>query len=77
MPSFDCENYLKSFKKAAEIIDQQNEKNEKKKKEIPAEIKNVLEGILLYEEKHYERAEKLLRCSYFVDYVLQQMTLDE
>jgi hypothetical protein len=30
----------------------------------------VLEGILLYEEKHYERAEKLLRCGYFVDYVL-------
>jgi hypothetical protein len=48
MPQFDCENYLKSFKKAAEIIDQQNEKNDKKKKEIPPEIKNVLEGILLY-----------------------------
>ena len=24
MSSFDCENYLKSFKKAAELIDQQN-----------------------------------------------------
>jgi hypothetical protein len=31
----------------------------------------------IYSEKHYERAERGLKKSYFVDYVLSQMTLQD
>mmetsp|Transcript_4577 Transcript_4577/g.6946 ORF Transcript_4577/g.6946 Transcript_4577/m.6946 type:complete len:100 (+) Transcript_4577:2767-3066(+) len=62
LPSIDPEDYLDLLKKSDKPQDH---------------LKQVLEGAMVYQEKHYQRAERLLRASYYVDYVVSQMTLDE
>ena len=68
LPKFKTEVYIESFKKTnSEAIDSKHH----------VELRDVLEGTMVYQEKHYDRAERLLRSAYFVDYLVSQMTLEE
>lgn len=54
------------------------EKKEKKKKERPSlgapiSIKDLLEGLIPYSERHFNRVDKLVQESYMLDYVLGEM----
>ena len=65
------------FKKLQEASDKEvDEKGNKSKKKKQVGIKEVLEGTQVYQERHYTRIERQLRSSYFVDYILSQMTLE-
>ena len=46
-------------------------------KDNSKDLSNNLQMMEIYSEKHYERAERGLKKSYFVDYVLSQMTLQD
>jgi c-di-GMP-related signal transduction protein len=39
------------------------------------ELKDILSVMEFYSQKHYERAERNLKKSYYTDYVLSQLTL--
>lgn len=54
------------------------EKKKKKKKERPSlgapiSIKDLLEGLIPYSERHFNRVDKLVQESYMLDYVLGEM----
>jgi hypothetical protein len=40
-------------------------------------LSEMIEAMLMYSDKHYSRAEKNLKQSYFVHFVMGQMTLQE
>ena len=63
LPSFDCDSFIDCYKK--------------EKGQGPDELKSSLEATMVYQEKHYERIEKHLKNSYFVDYIVSQMTLEK
>ena len=41
------------------------------------DLPGVLESVELYNQKHYQRMDRQLSNSYFVDYLVSQMTLQE
>lgn len=43
----------------------------------PVDAMNLFETINLYNEKHYSRMDRQMQNSYFVDYVVSLMTLQE
>ena len=49
---------------------------EQAKKEETFKLQHVVESVQLYNEKHYSRMDRLLTNSYFVDYLVSQMTLE-
>ena len=54
-------------------------KEKKQGKRVPpsSDLKSTLESTMIYEDKHYSRVERQLRSSYFVDYLVSQMTLQD
>ena len=50
-------------------------KKMKKKAGERIDIKDAFESLQVYQDKHFKRAERLLRSSHFVDYVLKQRSL--
>lgn len=63
LPQFDHDDFLKDF--------------EGKDKPAVQDLKQVLEGTLVYQDRHYGRADRFLKTSYFIDHVVSQMTLQE
>lgn len=63
--------------KTNEPIIDKNGKRKKLKTKVGEriDIKDALESLQVYQDKHYKRAERLLRSSHFVDYVLKQRSL--
>ena len=55
LPDFEATSYVDAFKKAQAENDK--ETDEKKKKKLPG-LKDVLEGTLIYQDKHYLRIER-------------------
>lgn len=63
IPRFDHDEFLKDF--------------EDKDKSAVQELKKVLEGTLIYEDRHYHRTDRFLMTSHFIDHIAAQMTLQE
>lgn len=55
IPKFDHDEFLKDF--------------EEKDKSAVQELKKVLDGTLVYEDRHYSRADRFLMTSHFIDHV--------
>lgn len=62
LPSLDCDTFLKSCNK--------DEKNQ-------IDAANLFETIGLYNLKHYSRMDRQYQNSFFVDYIVSLMTLQE
>jgi len=55
IPRFDHDEFLKDF--------------EDKDKSAVQELKKVLEGTLIYEDRHYNRTDRFLMTSHFIDHI--------
>ena len=55
LPDFEAPSYIEAFKKALAANDK--ETDERKKKKLPS-LKDVLDGTLIYQDKHYLRVER-------------------
>ena len=58
-------------------VDEYVESEEYKGNNGSHEFKEALKVMSFYSQKHLERAERGLKKSYYPDYVLSQMTLDD
>jgi len=63
LPAFEHDEYLKDF--------------ETKEGSAVQDLRKVLEGTLIYQDRHYTRADRFLKTSYFIDHTINQMTLQE
>lgn len=64
LPKFQNYEFLSDMRKTASEGDQ-------------PDLKSLLEGTSVYQDKHYNRIQRHLRNSYFIDFVVSQMTLQE
>lgn len=64
LPKFQNYEFLSDIRKTASEGDQ-------------PDLKSLLEGTSVYQDKHYTRIQRHLRNSYFIDFVVSQMTLQE
>ena len=63
LPSFEHDEFLKDF--------------ETKEGSAIQDLRKVLEGTLIYQDRHYNRADRFLKTRYFIDHTINQMTLQE
>jgi hypothetical protein len=68
LPSIDAFKYLEEAKKDEKFLGSSDPTDK---------LMEIMQGTLVYQDKHKKRVERQHRSAYFVDYIVSQMTLQQ